>query len=44
MQCVIKLLNFFNITARGIYDYYCLQGLTQVNPVDFSYFKRLLVI
>jgi len=38
------MLNFFNIRAGGIYGYYCLQGLTEVNSVDFFASKRLPVI
>jgi hypothetical protein len=44
MHCVGKMLNFFNIRAGGIYGYYCLQGLTEVNSVDFFASKRLPVI
>ena len=34
------MLNFFSIRATGIYGFYCLQGLTQVNSGDLSCFKK----
>jgi len=40
MHCVGKMLNYLNIRAGGIYGYYCLQGLAQVNSVDLSCFKK----